>query len=130
MYVCARVESSNFLGCHVRASVNFANITEHRAPISQLNVPTYISILCVSKHRYVHGRTDEYELANTSRDSRFTRIFPSLGTILNITATGLSIRFQFCDDAGNTNYACVSSSAIRIQRRVISVSKCRYSGER
>lgn len=128
--MCARVESSNFLGCHVRASVNFANITEHRAPISQLNVRLYVYIyicpLCIETQDllYVHGRTDIVWVSQQHRDSRFTRIFPSLGTILNITATGLSIRFQFCDDAGNTNYACVSSSAIRIQRRVISLSKC------
>lgn len=79
MYVCARVESSNFLGCHVRASVNFANITEHRAPISQLNVRLYvyiyISVLCASKHRIFctfTGEQTEYELANSTEtvDSR------------------------------------------------------------
>lgn len=93
----ARTGSSNFLGCHVRVLASFANITGHRTPISQLNVP--ISILCIqTEDPRVRSRPNSPRVwvSHSHRDSRFARLHPPLGTILlsRRRVIGLFVRFH------------------------------------
>lgn len=67
----------------VRVFVNFANITDTPRPYLAIK-RAYIYPLCIQTQDllYVHGQTDEYELANSTETVDSRGYSPSLGTIL------------------------------------------------